>query len=174
MQFWMKQFLRTSSENFPNSRRSNYEVYIPCYNCIGFLGLAKGAKILRILQSRCRRWGQFSLGTSFTKFKGTASTFIQEIKEDSRGRHLLKMHLILSFHLCKDVKVKEAIDVKLKICDCFYGVAVHLGLREKCKRKYRIAHAHVWEFTRYGQNSDWSSLYVLTDTLPGGWCLSAS
>jgi len=88
-------FLRTCLENFPNSRRSNYEVYIPCYNCIGFLGLKKGAKIPRILQSRCRRWGQFSLGTSFTKFNGSASTFIHEIKEDSRGRHLLKMHLSL-------------------------------------------------------------------------------
>ena len=87
---------------------------------------------MRILQSRCRLRGQFSLGTSFTKFNGSASTFIHEIKEDPRCRLLLKMHLILSFHLCKDVKVKEAIDVKLKICDCFYGVAVHLGLRKKC------------------------------------------
>jgi hypothetical protein len=63
-----------------------------------------------------------------TKFKGSASPFIHEIKEDSRGRLLLKIHLSLSFHLYKDVKVKEAIEVKLKICDCFfYSRAVHLG-----------------------------------------------
>ncbi len=65
--------------------------------------------------------GQFSLGTQLTKFKGAASTFLHEIKEDSSGRHLLKMHLSLSFHLYKDVKVKKAIKVKLKICDCFYS-----------------------------------------------------
>jgi hypothetical protein len=77
---------------------------------------------MRILQSRCRLRGQFSLGTSFTKFNGSASTFIHEIKEDSIGRLFLKKLLSISFHLYKDVKVKEAIEVKLNICDCFYVV----------------------------------------------------
>ncbi len=160
MQFWIKRFPRTSSENFPISRRSNYEVYIPCYDCLGFLGLEKRAKILRILLSRCRRRGQFSLGTSLTKFKGSA---IHEIKEDSRGRLLLKMHLSLyRFTFIRMWKLRKQLKWNLTFAIVFMTELCFLGCRKNCKRKYMIA--HVREFTRYGQNGDWSSLYILTDT----------
>jgi hypothetical protein len=62
-----------------------------------------------------------------TKFQESGSTFIHEIKEDSKCRLLLKIHLSLSFHLYKDAEAKEAIEVKLNICHCFYGIAVLLG-----------------------------------------------
>jgi hypothetical protein len=164
--FWMKRFLKTCSENFPISRRSNYEVYIPCYNCIGFLGLKKGAKIPRILQSRCRQRGQFSLGTPLPKFKGSA---IYEIKDNSIGRLLLKMHLSLyRFTFIRMWKLREQLKWNLTFAIVFIAELCISGCGRSA-RENKGLHKHMYENLLGTDKTAIGRLYkyVLTDTQGG-------